>query len=229
MKKLMFLTILFSLIISCEKNMLRFESDYVARIAGFDPNCSVCILEFPDETAQVQKEIGSSPDNYYLAANLTKGDYEIGQRIKVRIRKAKNEELTSCNSQNSNGYEKVVITNLEKFNDLVFNDTVSLSYRDCLYEPVNQFYVCLDSVFNDSRCPNGAYCFWEGNAVVRLKFEKIPDQPEFFDLNTHRQFRTDTTIGGYTISLVGLDPVPSTEVRIPQSDYIAKITVKKKN
>jgi len=33
------------------------------------------------------KELGQSPENYYGAVNLNKNDYEIGQMLKVKIRK----------------------------------------------------------------------------------------------------------------------------------------------
>ncbi len=212
----------------CEKSPDNLKSEYTARIVGFDLNCSTCILEFPDDHLQVQEEIGESPSNYYEAINLSKGKYEIGQKLRVKIRKADANELTPCITlYPSYSYKNVFITEFENFNNLIFNDTIDLSYRDCLYDPENQMYICLDSVLNDSRCPTGAYCFWEGNAEVRFKFEKLNDNPILFNLNTHMRFTTDTIIDEYKFTLIGLSPHPTVEHRIVQKDYKAKIIVKK--
>ena len=47
---------------------------YTARIAGYDLNCSTCILTFPFDSNAVMKELGSSPENLYQAVNLNKND-----------------------------------------------------------------------------------------------------------------------------------------------------------
>lgn len=215
------------MIFSCEKNQLNLETEYLAEIAGFDSNCSLCILQFPDDESLLRKNVGESPGNYYLAANLPRSDYAPGQKIKVTVRKAKEGELTSCSKLNPNGYQSIIVTGYEKINEISLNDTTDLPYRDCRFFKAEQFYLCLDSVLNDSRCPNGAYCFWEGNAVVRLRYEKLSGDPVFFDLNTHRQFRTDTVIDGYVIRFVGLSPQPVTEPKIAQKSYIARIIVER--
>jgi len=229
MKKLIFLASIISFMFGCEKSPdNKINSDFTARIVGFDLNCSTCILEFPDDSSQVKKEIGESPSNYYQTINLSKGNYEIGQKLRVKIRKADTNELTPCISlYPSYSYKNVFITEFENFNNLIFNDTIDLSYRDCLYDPENQMYICLDSVLNDSRCPTGAYCIWEGNAEVRFKFEKFNDNPILFNLNTHMGFTTDTIFDRYKFTLISLSPYPTVEHRIAQKDYKAEIIVEK--
>jgi hypothetical protein len=217
-----------SFMFACEKFTYNISQNYTARIVGFDQNCSTCILEFPDDNMLVKEEIGESSGNYYEAINLSKGTYEIGQMLRVKIRKADINELTPCITlYPSHNYENVFITESENFNNLTFNDTIELSYKDCLYDLENHVYICLDSVLNDSRCPTGVYCFWEGNAEVRLKFEKLNEKPILFNLNTHRGFTADTIIDGYKFTLIGLNPYPSVEHRIAQEDYIAEIIVEK--
>jgi hypothetical protein len=67
-------------------------------------------------------------------------------------RKAEINELMPCISlYPSYNYKNVVITEFADFSNLIFNDTIYLSYHDCLYEPENHFYICLDSVLSDSR------------------------------------------------------------------------------
>jgi hypothetical protein len=195
MKNILFYIALISLMFACEKKEDKINIDLTANIAGFDMNCSTCILEFPDDFAQVRKEIGNSPDNLYNAINLNRSDFNIGQKLRVKIRKAEIDELKPCITlYPTNNYASVVITELDKFDELIFNDTIELSFRDCLYNQEDSIYICLDSVLSDSRCPTGVNCFWEGNAEVRFKFEKFNEEPVLFNLNTHRGFANDMII-----------------------------------
>jgi len=229
MKKLIFLISIISFMFGCEKNPdNNINPEYIARIVGFDLNCSTCIIEFPDDNSQVKKEIGESPSNYYQTINLSKGKYEIGQLVKVKIRKAATNELTPCISlYPSYSYKNVFITEFENFNNLIFNDTIELQYRDCLTDSENHMYICLDSVSKESRCPIGEECFWAGYAEVRFKFEKDNSTPIFFNLGTLAAFKNDTIIGGYKFTLIDLSPWPTTEHRILQKEYKAKIIVNK--
>jgi hypothetical protein len=228
MKRLIFIASFISLMFGCEKNQDNLDSALTARIVGFDLNCSTCILEFPDDNSQVKKEIGESPGDYYQTVNLSKGSYEIGQILKVKIRKAKTEELTPCISlYPSYSYKNVFVTGYENFNNLIFNDTIDLSYRECLTDPENQMYICLDSVTKESRCPSGVECFWAGYAEVRFKFEKGNSTPVFFNLGTVAAFKNDTIIDGYKFTLIDLSPWPTVGHRILQKEYKAKIIVNK--
>jgi hypothetical protein len=226
MNKILFYVSVAFLLLACEKNADKVNLDLTADIVGFDMNCSTCILEFPDDYAQVRKEIGNSLDNLYNAINLNRSDFNIGQKLRVKIRKAEIDELKPCITlYPTNNYASVVITELDKFDELIFNDTIELSFRDCLYNQEDSIYICLDSVLSDSRCPTGVNCFWEGNAEVRFKFEKFNEEPVLFNLNTHRGFANDMIIDGYKFSLVGLSPHPVYEHQIKQEDYKAEIIV----
>jgi hypothetical protein len=234
MKKLLFLTSLICLTASCEQTTENkydsgTDSEYVATIVGFDLNCSTCILQFPDDNSQIRKEIGESPNNYYQTVNMSRGDYEPGQKVLVKLRKAEADELTPCIAlYPSYSYKSVYITEFEDFSSVVFNDTIELSYKKCVYEPEDQFYICLDSVLNDSRCPTGVMCIWEGNAEVKLKFEKVNENPVYFNLNTNLRFTRDTVIDGYSISLIDLSPYPEIGVKHSPTLYKASLIIKRK-
>jgi hypothetical protein len=185
-------------------------------------------LEFPFDSSEVKGEIGMSPGNYYQAINLDRGNFKIGQTLKVKIRKPETNELRECITMYPTyNYKNVFILDFENYNKLIFNDTISLSYHDCLNDPENQMSVCFDSVLNDSRCPTGVYCIWAGNAVVRFKYEKYNDKHIVFCLNTNSQFTSDTIVDGYKFTLIGLSPYPALEHQIIQKDYKAEIIVKK--
>jgi hypothetical protein len=134
--------------------------------------------------------------------------------------------LSACekNQSNVNSYPP---TDSEEFENLVIGDTVSISWHNCLKIPDSKAYICLESVLNDSRCPTGAMCFWEGNAAVRLRLGKENDKPVLFDLNTHMGFTSDTTISGYKFTLAGLAPYPKLGHRIDPKDYQAQLVIEK--
>ena len=228
MKKIIIFTIITSFMLACEESTDILSSSLTAKIVGFDLNCSTCILEFPDDSLEVKGEIGKSLGNYYQAINLGKDNFTVGQKLKVKIRKAETNELRECITlYPTYNYKNVFITDFENFDSLILNDTIDLSYGDCLNDPENQMYICLDSVLNDSRCPTGVECFWEGNALVRFKFERFNEKPVLFNLNTHRGFTTDTIVDGYKFTLTGLRPYPSIKHRFEQKDYKAEIIVNK--
>jgi hypothetical protein len=228
MKRLIMVSTILALLLSCEKETDDPDSYLTARIAGFDLNCSTCILEFPEDNQIVIKEIGQSPENYYGTVNLNKNDYQVGQMLKVKIRKPDTDELKPCITlYPSYDYINIYVTDAKKFDNLVTGDTVTISNSECLYDPENQIYVCMDSVLNDSRCPEGFQCFWEGNAAVRFKFSKINDKPVLFELNTHRGFTYSTIISGYRFTLTGLKPYPVRNNRIEQDEYKAELLIEK--
>jgi len=226
MKKLILLSILILILPACERSSVEQDSYLLARIVGFDLNCSTCILEFPDDSLKVKEEIGQSPDNRYQSVNLNKGNYQTGQLLKVKIRKPDTDELAPCIAlYPTYNYKSVFVTDREDFDNLVLNDTVSLSWHDCLNDVENQMYLCFDSVLNDSRCPSGVYCFWEGNATARFKYQKYNSKPVIFDLNTHKGFTNDTIIDIYKFTLLGLTPYPIVHQKIELKDYTAKILI----
>jgi len=75
---------------------------------------------------------------------------------------------------------------------------------------------------DDSRCPSGLQCFWEGEAKVGLTLSKQQNIFSFY-LDTHHNFTT--TIDGYKISLCELFPYPSSSFEIEKSEYEVYISV----
>jgi hypothetical protein len=230
MKKIIILFFFLAFISACEKNREDKNLEdfqYIPKIAGFDLNCSTCILDFSDDSIKAIKALGWSPDNRYIAINLNKGNYKTGQRLKAKIRKPNADELTPCITlYPSYNYVKVYITESEKFNYLILGDTVELPDRDCLFSSENQFYICLDSVLSDSRCPSDVYCIWAGNAQVRFRFEKLNEKPIFFNLITDSKSASEAIIDRYKISLIRLSPYPCIHCAPDPDGYKASIVVK---
>lgn len=112
-------------------------------------------------------------------------------------------------------------------NILLLNDTVNVSLHDCIYNRSNNFYICMEAVNSDSRCPIGGYCIWEGNAEVKFRLEKSGNVNIPFVLNTNTRFINSTVIEGYRITLGDLRPYPAINIRIDPDKYYARIYVTK--
>jgi hypothetical protein len=113
------------------------------------------------------------------------------------------------------------------YGHFIFGDTVTLPWHSCLNDPENKMYICLDSVMSDSRCPNGAECFWAGNAEARFRFGRISGQHLLFKLNTNFQFRRDTILSGYKFTLMDLSPYPDIRHHPEQKEYKASLLIEK--
>ena len=81
-----------------------------------------------------------------------------------------------------------------------FLNTIELKVGDCT-ESLDGSYICFQSVINDSRCPVGAICIWEGNAVIAVDVWK-GFKKHGIRLNTNAGFQTDTSIGNLYVSLM---------------------------
>jgi len=109
--------------------------------------------------------------------------------------------------------------------NLIFNDTLTIMYKDTLFNYDENIWITFDSLMTDSRCAIGAECKWEGNAELLFIFKII--EKIGFTLNTHYSFRKDTTINNYTISLINVLPYPHKDSLYTASDYSAEIIIYK--
>ncbi len=88
------------------------------------------------------------------------------------------------------------------------SDTITIGINEVFLHKLPDFSLKIDSVLYDSRCPIGALCFWEGNAVVRLQLSTINSKSILFKLNTANAFRKDTVIEGLKFMLIELNNTP---------------------
>ena len=85
-----------------------------------------------------------------------------------------------------------------------------------------------DSVHDESRCPTGVQCVWEGNAGVVVELWNKKKALVQATLNTNTSMKPNhLEHKGYTIKLVGLSPYPKADQRIDPKDYEAVLLVTK--
>lgn len=89
---------------------------------------------------------------------------------------------------------------------------------------VENLQVGFDRVVSDSRCPSGAQCIVEGEALVRVWLSKAPAARESRDLKTTPN-AAEAVYGAYRIKLVTLAPSPTVDRTIRPSDYVVTILV----
>lgn len=131
--------------------------------------------------------------------------------------------MFSCEkSNNFPTYDNMDITT-----QFVLNNAIIISEGNCAGDLQTHTYICFQSVLNDSRCPEGVQCFWQGNGEARFKFIKPNEAPFFFNLNTYMGFTNDTIIGGYKFTLKALTPYPSIKTIILPKAYKAEIEIEK--
>lgn len=234
MKKLLFFASLLIFMPGCERDIITSpelqDFDYTVKVVGYDLNCNSCIVEFPYFLNIIKKEFGQSPENLYKTINLNQENYKIGEQLKIRIRKPELNELTPCKTLfATDNHLGIYVTEAEKFNDIILNDTIEIEYRKCVYLPDSQSYLCLDSIIRDSRCPTGMNCWMSGDAEVRLKYEKTDKAPVYFNLRTPTYNPIFTVIDGYKITLLELNPYPSIAARKDPKPYSVSLIVKKIN
>ena len=104
------------------------------------------------------------------------------------------------------------------------NEPFEIPYQQVFHNNDQNVSIYLDSVLYDSRCPLGFLCTWEGNALVRFRFISNHTVNDLL-LNTFKDFRNDTIINGYKISMVSLAPQPRSGVKTEQQEYKATMVI----
>ena len=87
----------------------------------------------------------------------------------------------------------------------------------------NDLTIRFNSVLEDSRCPTGVQCAWEGNAEILL--ELSGGSLETVHLNTGGMFPRTEIYNGYTITLQDLKPYPAEGMHIDESRYTAVLSI----
>lgn len=74
-------------------------------------------------------------------------------------------------------------------------------------------------VRDDSRCPTGVTCIWEGDAVVELRLQDRAGEALTVELHANPRFERQASALGVTISLERLDPYPDAGEPIAPDSY----------
>lgn len=84
--------------------------------------------------------------------------------------------------------------------------------------PGSALSVTFVRVTEDSRCPTGTTCIWEGDAVVELRVD-TGSTGETLELHTNPRFAREGRAGGVVLTLERLAPHPAADEAIPPDAY----------
>ena len=79
----------------------------------------------------------------------------------------------------------------------------------------------------DSRCPEGAVCVWEGEVIVEIGLAEGGEELDPITLRLHAGEREAAlaTVSTRTIVLLGVSPHPVVDVQIEEADYVAAVSI----
>ena len=112
--------------------------------------------------------------------------------------------MIGCDKGNSDSIDDESFGNV----DLKIGETIEIKSGETVCNSQYNLLLRVENV-NDSRCPEGVECFWEGNASV--EFRLTTKNGEYsFTLDTHQgsAFKNDTIIEGLKYQLRNVLPYP---------------------
>ena len=122
----------------------------------------------------------------------------------------------------------IEILKIEKVTDpIVVNigEEFKLPVTKSVYEPDAKILMTFDKVIADSRCPEGAVCFWEGEAIIEVSVVIKSKDYGTFKLST-RPSASMIYVGEYSISLNALYPYPKLNSEVKE-EYVGYFTIRK--
>ncbi len=123
------------------------------------------------------------------------------------------------------GVAFLILFSCKKNLELGSRSSVSLKY--CIQNKSDDIKVCLDSVIEDSRCPQEVVCFWQGTAIAKFSIT-INDNEQPVTLSTFTRRGSppsDTTLMGYKIEFLDLLPYPKVNSTHDISEYKAELKI----
>lgn len=120
--------------------------------------------------------------------------------------------LANCNAQkDTKNPEK--LTMKESKNQKIEGKVIYFNEGENKFLSEYQMNVTFKNISEDSRCPEGVTCVWQGAAVANIEFMGTYTRPMTIPLatteNAGRNYHKSTVFNGYTISLVEVNPAPS--------------------
>lgn len=103
--------------------------------------------------------------------------------------------------------------------------TLELGVGDTARVPETPASVTFVRVVEDSRCPKGVQCVWEGDATIEVRVMWDGAEPELVQLHLTRRTTGDVVAKGLRLSLHRLDPYPEQNRPIDSRDYRAALVV----
>lgn len=120
--------------------------------------------------------------------------------------------LTNCNAQKETKNPEKMVTK-DKAGKNLEGKIIYFNQGENKFLKEYEMNVTFKNMAEDSRCPEGVTCVWQGAAVTNIELMGITTRPVTIPLatteNAGRNYHTSTVFNGYTISLVEVTPAPA--------------------
>ena len=172
-------------------------------------DCGTFLIQF-DEHVLGLPVPGSRYNNVYYTINLPKEFQKEGERINVGFRAPNTGELTACTTMGP-AYPQIFIVEVFACGgtvDLKIEEITEIKLCETAYNPQYNLQLRIENI-NDSRCPTGMRCVWEGTASIQFHLTTGGEEHSF-TLDTHQgqAFKRDTVIEGMKYQLIDVLPYP---------------------
>ncbi|MCH7529078.1 MAG: hypothetical protein IH972_05960 [Candidatus Marinimicrobia bacterium] len=111
-------------------------------------------------------------------------------------------------------------------------DIITLEWRQPVLILPEKITITFEQVLDDSRCPLGVVCVWEGMTVVELSLQKSGQPATTFTLSDHDIERLnsdccwkETQVWGLTFRYILLDPYPVYGVTPDSTDFRMQLEI----
>lgn len=101
----------------------------------------------------------------------------------------------------------------------------NLRYGERATISTERLSLTFQKVLEESRCPVGVTCIWEGNARIVVMTERPPAGLSALELNTSSRYPVEAAYEGYTVRLRGVRPAPEHGRVLDAAGYSAQIEV----
>lgn len=92
--------------------------------------------------------------------------------------------------------------------------------------PDSEAVLTFESVTEDSRCPTGVTCVWEGDAAVHITIGVPGTQAAGYTLHTNERFEREAVHEALHIRLTDLAPHPTADGPVNPDDYRATLVIR---
>ncbi|MBW7676445.1 hypothetical protein [Chryseobacterium chendengshani] len=120
--------------------------------------------------------------------------------------------LANCNAQKEakNSKNGAIKNNVSKN---IEGKVIYFAERENKFLSEYQMNVTFKNIAEDSRCPEGVTCVWQGAAVANIEFMGTHTRPATLQLatteNAGRNYHKSISFNGYVITLVEVNPAPA--------------------
>ena len=88
--------------------------------------------------------------------------------------------------------------------------------------------VSFEAIVEDSRCPTGVTCVWEGDAAVGIRIDMPKASPSRYTLHTNSGFAREAEQDGVLVRLVDVTPHPAADRKTQPDEYRVTLLIKRR-